>query len=287
LEDKKEIVDITRKFEPYSDFNFVSMWTWDVDQATKLSILNGNLVAEFRDYIDGSIFWSFFGENKVPETAELLLKKTGTLKLIPEAAVLKLGSKTNLTAAEDPDNFDYILDIQKLCTMSGNKLGPKRNFVNRFNRMYGGRTSVEVLNLKNPDHQKGILDNFQVWEKGRNKNRAETERELMAVKRALESAGSFDLQAVGVFDGDKMIGFSINEIVQDNFAMIHYEKADIAFTGVFEYLKQQTAITLESLGCKYINYEQDLGLEGLKRVKSSYQPVKYLKKYTIYQSSDL
>src|SRR3989338_5939738 len=96
LSDKKDIEKFTSKFPPYSDFNFVSMWSWDIKGEMRISILNENLVVRFTDYITGEPFFSFLGNNKVNETAEALIdlsKKEGLkpmLKLVPELVVQQL-----------------------------------------------------------------------------------------------------------------------------------------------------------------------------------------------------
>lgn len=63
LEDKEEIEKFTSKYPPYSDFNFVSMWSWDVRGDMRVSKLNNNLVVRFTDYLTGSPFFSFLGDN--------------------------------------------------------------------------------------------------------------------------------------------------------------------------------------------------------------------------------
>ncbi len=90
LNDKDEIESFTKKFAPYSDFNFASMWSWDVKEEMRVSQLNGNLVVRFTDYLTGEPFYSFLGSNKPTETADALLtlaEKEGIplhLKLVPE-----------------------------------------------------------------------------------------------------------------------------------------------------------------------------------------------------------
>ena len=53
LSDKKDIESFTKRFPPYSDFNFVSMWSWDIKEEIRISQLNGNLVVRFTDYLTG------------------------------------------------------------------------------------------------------------------------------------------------------------------------------------------------------------------------------------------
>src|SRR3990167_9981485 len=76
LADKKDVEKFTQKYPPYSDFNFVSMWSWDIKGEMRLSTLNNNLVVRFTDYLTGEPFYSFLGDNKVNETAEKLLDFT-------------------------------------------------------------------------------------------------------------------------------------------------------------------------------------------------------------------
>ena len=44
LSDKNDIEKFTSKFLPYSDFSFVSMWSWDIKGEMRIAQLNGNLV---------------------------------------------------------------------------------------------------------------------------------------------------------------------------------------------------------------------------------------------------
>src|SRR6185369_3066931 len=90
LSDKEEVEGFNDKFPPYSDFNFISRWSWNLKGEMKLSILNENLVVHFTDYLSGDSFYSFLGDKKVDETASALLdfsvkkKFRSKLHLIPE-----------------------------------------------------------------------------------------------------------------------------------------------------------------------------------------------------------
>ena len=92
ISDKKEVETITHQFEPYSDYNFVSLWSYNVKEEIQISKLNDNLVIKFTDYISGNPFYSFLGNNLVEDTISKLLKHSKTLnippllKLIPESA---------------------------------------------------------------------------------------------------------------------------------------------------------------------------------------------------------
>ena len=73
LTDKEDVDRFTLEHQPYSDFNFISMWSWDIKEKMRISQLNGNLVVLFTDYITGESFCSFLGTHNVNETTEILL----------------------------------------------------------------------------------------------------------------------------------------------------------------------------------------------------------------------
>ena len=60
-----EIEAITSKFEPYSDFNFVSLFCWDTDGSAAVSVSNDNLIIKIPDYINGIPVYSMLGDSKI------------------------------------------------------------------------------------------------------------------------------------------------------------------------------------------------------------------------------
>jgi hypothetical protein len=87
--------------------------------------------------------------------------------------------------------------------------------------------------------------------------------------------------AVGIFDNSHMIGFAINEVLFYGIAINHFIKADTKYQGIFSYLMQENANILISHHRSHLNFEQDLGLPGLRQSKSTFRPVYFLKKYVI------
>ena len=164
LSDKQDVEKFTSKYPPYSDFNFVSMWAWNIKDEMRLSVLNDNLVVHFNDYMTGGLFYSFLGNNKVNETAEALLelsKKEGIepiLKLVPENSIKGLDGK-RFKILEDRDHFDYILSTNNLTNYSGSNFQRHRNKVLRFKKKY--KFEVVNLSLKNQINQKLLLDLVQ------------------------------------------------------------------------------------------------------------------------------
>lgn len=286
LQHKEELQAIANAFPSYSDFNFVSLFTWDTDGAVLVSTLNDNLVIRFSDYLDNKVFYSFLGTNKVHETVETLLDLVASssehneLMLIPHSTA-SLITDPKYEVIEDRDNYDYLLLVNDLVEFRTNKYRGKKNLLNRFNREYGHLSSTEEIDLTKPDKRAELEQVLADWQTSRNKGNAEVDNEFIAIKRALEHADTIGIRAFGVYVEGKLVGFTLFEILPKKMAVIHFDKADIRYAGVFEHLKHNFAKHISTMDIVAINYEQDLGIEGLRRAKESYHPIDYLKKYTV------
>ena len=75
--------------------------------------------------------------------------------------------------------------------------------------------------------------------------------------------------------------FTAGEMLNEDTAVIHIEKAKTTVDGLYTIINQQFA-EREWSGSTFINREQDLGEEGLRKAKLSYHPSKLIEKYTIY-----
>jgi hypothetical protein len=284
LNDKDDIESITKKYPPYSDFNFISMWAWDIKGEMRVSKLNGNLVVKFNDYITGEPFYSFLGDNKVNETIESLLelsKKEGfkpVLKLLPEI-VLKDLDTTKYAAEEDPNQFDYIYNIEKISTYEGKEFETKRNLLNRFIREYPNGVA-KICNLQDPTTLEQILNLITLWEhkKITHSSDARVENELSALHRMLVVSKEFELFTIGIFSDTKLLSFCVNEFISVDMALSHFAKADGSSSGLYSFLMKENAKFIKKQNIKYLNYEQDLGIANLKHAKSSFRPEKFFKK---------
>lgn len=287
--DHKYIIDeYTSAFLPYADYNFFSLWCYNVEEKITLCDLYGNLVIKFQDYTSDSLFYSFIGKNKTCETVSLLLEhaKKGdvlpVLKLIPaeimsEKVISQLRHKYHVQ--EDIDNFDYILDISSVSSLLGRRLHQKRKMANKFYRQYNFRFDVESFN--DPGLKEELVSVFSLWEKVSGKSDEEVKYEVRAIKRGLLSAEYFEnVFCLRMFVDDVLRGFSVFELLDNEYIIGGFQKADINFKGIYEAINQQVAVYGSELLYKYINIENDMGIEGLRRAKLDYNPT-YLKKYSI------
>lgn len=285
LDDKTEVHKYLNKYLPYSDYNFLSLWSYNIEEDTIISILNDNLVIRFRDYITKSPFYSFLGHTKIKHTLEELLKLSSKEGLKP---ILKLIPETNFfhetpqgfDIQEDRDNFDYVFSSHELSELKGSRFHSQRNFINRFQLLYSSCT-VEVIDIHTPEIKEAIIEIFHKWSQGKGKLKEEIEHELIALERTIRHGHFFKLFSVGIFDKENLIGFMIGDLDHADYCETHFAKADIKYTGIFYVLYNNFAKQLVSMGYKYINNEQDLGIPGLRHSKEQWNPVRFFKKYII------
>lgn len=287
IEDKEELEEITGSYPPYSDFNFTSLWSWNITGAIKLCLDKENLIIQLTDYITNEPILSFLGTKSVNNTVEKLIKYAHSqgmnpqLKLIPEA-VIKNIDQDKFTVVEDRANFDYIYSVEKLKTYKGSKLAPKRNYVKRFRKNY--YAEIRLLDLTQPKIKESTRQLFILWAIQKNIPLSEAEHEYNAFCRFLNLKDFGQIIPLGLYIGESLAAFWFLEIVGNQYAVSHFQKADTKnYIGINPYLMQEGAKIVATKGVEFINYEQDLGIKGLREGKRDYSPIKYLEKFIIWK----
>jgi len=274
---EKDIRFYTDNFLPYSDYNYISMYTYGLG-ATRVSILNDNLVALFEDYIDEKLFFSFIGLNNINDTVNILLQEAHNkgisteLKLIPEVSVKDLDN-TKFEVISDESSYDYILSSDKIYNYIGNNLRNKKNLLHRFTKNY---TDVDIRYEINKDQ---IMLLFDIWSDAKYESSIDGDIEKIAILNLLNSK-ELNYNYVGLTINNKLVSFFVYEIVND-YCILHFIKYDTDYIGICSFTYKLLAEKALDNNCKYINIEQDLGIDGLRKAKKQLCPIDYLKKYII------
>ena len=287
LGDKDEVNSLIGMYPSYSDFNFAGTWSWDVRDKMQISVLNGNYVIRFIDYVTGTPFYTFLGERYVNESVQTLLDLCASLDLTPEIKLMAIEvvnhiDKTKFLVEEDRDNFDYIYSTKEIATLAGGGFKNKRNQISSFLREYPN-AQAEVIDISHPDIQSKILQLFDRWvkEKMEKDSDFELQEEIIVIRKIFSATSEFNFFTTGVFiDGD-LVGFCINELKADKNAVAHVAKAALFAKGLATFLFHKNSEQLELAGYDYLNYEQDLGMENLRTAKMQFRPLTFLKKYKV------
>jgi hypothetical protein len=181
-------------------------------------------------------------------------------------------SKLHMTPQYDINNSYYIYNKKDLAELKGKAFSKKKNLVNQFNKAYKG--TVQILNDENLADAISVLN---TWKDFRIEQE-ESDGDFYQCNLALQKYKELQLSGVIVYANNTPVGFSLGETIGNNIYDVHFEKGIYTFHGVYQYLNQQTALSLPE-NITLINREQDLGDEGLRQAKLSYRPCCMIEKY--------
>lgn len=178
--------------------------------------------------------------------------------------------------SEDINNFDYIYSREELMSLKGNKFHKKRNHYNQFLSSYD--YVVKDFN------EEGVVEDCKefavAWNENKEEVTSQLEFELEGIKDLLQNHKALGLQGMAVYVDDKVIGFTIGERVNNKMAIIHIEKGNAEYRGIYNFINK-TFIERYYSDLSVINREEDLGVEGLREAKNSYHPIKLEKKFIV------
>lgn len=192
------------------------------------------------------------------------------------------GFEEEFTVEDCRENYDYVYDAEKLRTLSGKAYHKKKNHLNSFLKNYEGRYEFRTLDCSDVAEIESFhdrwLDNRDYEDK-----HSSMRSEENGIHRLFKYCGFVDCQIGGVYIDGKMEAYSIGSFAPEiKCAFIHIEKANINIPGLYNYINQQFLIH-SFPEAEIVNREDDLGQEGLRKAKLSYQPIRLESKYNIYQ----
>lgn len=204
----------------------------------------------------------------------------GITKEVVEFLKENYQGKFNYT--EERDLFDYVYDGESMRELKGRKNVKKRNHINYFLKEYEGRYEYRLLDEKDFD---ACLDLVQEWTNNKEENGQvdeEMEEELVGIKKLFANYSILKdkLKIAGIFIDGKLEAFTMGEYINPNMALIHIEKANPSIRGLYPFINQQFLVH-EFSDVEFVNREEDLGIEGLRKAKLSYHPVRFVEKYTV------
>ena len=179
------------------------------------------------------------------------------------------------TVSSDPSGFDYVYLAQNLRDLKGKKYHAKRNHLNRF---YENNWSYSPLTEADFDE----CIEFAV--KSYNDNQSYDDESSVAEQYAINTFFNFfnELELKGgviKVDG-KVEGFTIGSRINSDTLDIHIEKANVGINGAYTAVMNESAKSVSN-DVTYINREEDLGIDGLRKSKLSYYPEFMIIKNTV------
>ena len=210
------------------------------------------------------------------------LKEPLRIYLADEEAVQALNlDPEKYEVTEQEDLKDYLYDGEALRSLSGKKQKKKKNHLNAFKKEYEGR--YEYRRLCCSDRQ-DVWQFLDLWREQKGDDVEEhLDYEVEGIHEILKNCYSINVHMGGVYIDGNLEAFTIGSYnVREKMAIIHIEKANPEIRGLYQFINQQFLIN-EFPDAVLVNREDDLGLEGLRKAKMSYNPVGFARKYRVIQ----
>ena len=166
---------------------------------------------------------------------------------------------------------DYIYRSEDLASLQGRRYQPKRNHLNHFVARHDWHAEpISKANIKD------CIALNNKWLNGREMGELE-QAEQQALQRAFDNFDPLGLRGLVLYADDRAVAFSYGTPITQKTFCTHIEKHDGEVQGAATMINRLMAQSLEE-EFEFINREDDLGLEGLRRAKLSYYPTILLDK---------
>ena len=179
----------------------------------------------------------------------------------------------------DRNNYEYVYLTQNLINLSGKKYRQKKNNLNHFRNQYFG--NLEYIPITE-DIFDECLEAEKTWYEQHEEQ--DDDEELAGERQAIETVfNNWNvLQPTGgaIRMYNKIVAFSIGEMLNNDTAIIHFEKSDPTIRGLYQVINHEFVVHAWS-HTTYINREEDMGIPGLRHSKESYNPVRFIEKYDV------
>ena len=273
LEDKSLFEEFYKKYPPqHSDFSFGNLYAWRHYTNYQLANTQGHLL--ILAHIDGSYQFSYpVGKHDVTLLKGILqlavdIKASPLLELIHSEAQHYLKQHfPSLGLVPCRDCHDYVYQARSLAKLPGKNYLNHRNVINKFRRTYSYRT--EEISGDNFKEVMEFLEGWCIWRDCEGNPALEAEK--IALLTAMKHFDALELEGIVLRVDDDIQALSIYEPLNEDTAVVHYEKADVDYEGIYQVINQETAQRLQHR-FRFINREHDLGVPGLRRAKQRYRP---------------
>ena len=282
LEDKEAITSITMNSERKNcDLSFSNLCSWRFMYDTKFAIVDGFLLFKF--YMNNQLAYMMpVGEGDLKKILEAIIDDAasegesflmyGVCNNMKDEIEKLMPGKFDFSS--NRDYVDYIYLRTDLAELKGKKFQPKRNHANKFYKTY---TDYEYVPIT-ADRISECLRLEEEWCKANDcgqQNGLGNERKSLTY--ALNHFDELGLTGGILYVNGKIAAFTFGMPINHETFGVHVEKADTEIEGAYNVINQEFAKHIPEQFV-YLNREEDLGIEGLRKAKLSYQPAILLEK---------
>lgn len=267
-----------------SEHSFATIMSWHSFFATQIAIVADCIVLAYTDIKGRQCFVQPMGNgDKIKAVRELMLYANEQKQPLILGSVSEEFYKQLQVAFDKKMQFELIRNMaeyvylrERLTNLKGSKLQPKRNHINKFCKLYPNY-HTEFITTQNASLCKELYALWLNQVSSRDEDKNELHGEQQAVNFALDNFNYLNLKGITLWVDNTMVAFAFGEMVTTDTFLTHAEKALTSYEGSYAMINKLTA-QLVATEAIYINREEDLGLEHLRKAKLSYDPAFLIEK---------
>ena len=260
---------------------FATLYLWSEAYRQELAFTGDHALIRLGK--DGNYRYVFpIGSSSPKPIIDALLQSEQPLRLISvterELSWILREYPDTFEVRENRDFEDYLYSAEALDTLSGKKLHAKRNHINAFCAAH--EWSVHELTPADFDTCRTILD---AWSAEREDETLWRERS--AIERAFNAFSELELCGALLIADGQSVAFTIGSMITADTMDVHFEKALPYVNGAYPTINREFVRMMRRRfpALAWVNREDDMGMENLRKAKLSYHPAALIKKYALTQ----
>lgn len=265
------------------EYTFGNLFLWRAAYKINIAKYDGFLICRW--HMNNDYLYSLpLGEGNFKEAINEIIENAKSLGAKPQIygvtesykAVLDSDFEDKFTYNYDSGNYDYIYNVEDLANLSGKKYHSKRNHITNFKKN-NPDWSFEIINSDNIEECIKLHTEW-IYNKDDESSDEDYSLEFEAVLNGFENYDKIGFLGALIRVEGKPIAYTYGEALSPYCFVTHFEKAPADMQGAYAVINQEFAKLLLERGYKFVNREEDLGIEGLRKAKQSYKPAVRLKK---------
>ena len=272
------------------DYNFTNLYVWQRAYRFELARVGNFLVTHLQGRAGHSYMYPA-GSGDIAGAVRALeadaAERGEPLRLVcltpPQMAELEEFFPGRFAYTADRDGYDYLYDVNRLADLPGKRLHAKRNHIHRFVENNPSWTYEALTPASLPE----CLEMDREWYRRSLRREGEAEErdlgdEGIALRTAMEHYEALGLEGGVLRVYGEVVAFTIGDRLSSDTYDVHFEKAYGELQGAYAMINREFArwVRERHPEVKYLNREDDMGVEGLRKAKESYYPDFLVEKHT-------
>lgn len=264
---------------------FGTMYLWGTAFGQQVARLGNRILACYRE--ENKISFAFpFGKGPLTPAIQQMRREAErcgcalTINGMTESQMQQLTAEypTQFVITDNRDNADYVYEVEKLANLKGKKLQNKRNHCNRFEKEHAD-WKFEPMEPRHFEDCRALL---REWEANHEDGDEMQDAERLVIEQSFANFETLGLEGGVLYADGKLVAFTLGELVGQHSFDTRLEKAEASVNGAYQMINREFARMLMERhpDLKYVNREEDMGHENLRKAKLSYHPDVLLMKYS-------